>query len=115
MTPEEVVRAELNAWHGLDVDEIVSHFHLDGIWDNVALGVHRGRDEIRQAVEGYVRRTDSFDAEILNVAVNGDTVLIERVDHMVYDGNKIAARCMGAFDVVDDKIVAWRDYFNVPR
>ena len=27
MQPEDVVRAELNAWHGLDVDEIVSHFH----------------------------------------------------------------------------------------
>lgn len=114
MTPEEVVRAELQAWHGLDVDEIVSHFHPEGVWDNVALGVHRGHDAIREAVEGYVRRTESFEAELLNIAVNGNIVLVERVDHMIYDGNKIAARCMGAFDVTDDKITAWRDYFDVP-
>ena len=27
VAPDDVVRAELNTWHGLDVDEIVSHFH----------------------------------------------------------------------------------------
>ena len=115
MTPEDVVRAELKAWHGLDVDEIVNHFHPDGVWDNVALGVHRGHDEIREAVQGYVQRMDSADLELLNIAVNGNVVLTERVDHMIYDGNKIAARCMGAFEVTGDKITAWRDYFDVPR
>ena len=115
MTPEDVVRAELKAWHGLDVDQIVNHFHPDGVWDNVALGVHRGHDEIREAVQGYVQRMDSADLELLNIAVNGNVVLTERVDHMIYDGNKIAARCMGAFEVTGDKITAWRDYFDVPR
>ncbi|MET0897232.1 MAG: limonene-1,2-epoxide hydrolase family protein [Mycobacterium sp.] len=115
MKPEDVVRAELEAWHGLDVDEIVSYFHPDGVWDNVALGVHRGHDEIRDAVEGYVRRMDSAELELLNIAVDGNIVLTERVDHFVYDGNKIAARCMGAFEVTGDKITAWRDYFDVPR
>jgi limonene-1,2-epoxide hydrolase len=113
--PEEVVRAELNAWHGLDVDEIVGHFHADAVWDNVALGVHRGHAEIREAVEGYVQRMDSAELEVLNVAVNGNLVMVERVDHFVYDGNKISARCMGAFEVAGDKITAWRDYFDVPR
>ena len=115
MTPEEVVRAELEAWHSLDVDEIVSHFHPDGVWDNVALGVHRGHDAIREAVEGYVRRMDSAELELLNIAINGEVVLTERVDHFIYDGHKIAARCMGAFEVTGDKITAWRDYFDVPR
>jgi limonene-1,2-epoxide hydrolase len=114
VTPEDVVRAELNAWHGLDVDEIVGHFHPDGVWDNVALGAHRGHAEIRAAVEGYVRRMESADLRLLNIAVNGNIVLTERIDEMVYDGNKISARCMGAFEVKDDKITAWRDYFDVP-
>jgi limonene-1,2-epoxide hydrolase len=77
--------------------------------------VHRGRAEIREAVEGYVQRMDSAELEVLNVAVNGNLVMVERVDHFVYDGNKISARCMGAFEVAGDKITAWRDYFDVPR
>jgi limonene-1,2-epoxide hydrolase len=114
VTPEDVVRAELHAWSGLDAAEIVSYFSPDGVWDNVALGVHRGHDEIRKAVEGYVKRMESTTLEIVNLAVNGNIVLTERVDRMVYDGNKISARCMGAFEVVGDKITAWRDYFDVP-
>ncbi len=115
MKAEDVVRAELNAWHGLDVDEIMRYFHSDAVWDNVALGVHHGHDEIREAVKGYVQRMESAELELLNIAVNGNIVLTERVDHFVYDGNEIAARCMGAFEVAGDKISAWRDYFDVPR
>ncbi|MGO8941486.1 MAG: nuclear transport factor 2 family protein [Mycobacterium sp.] len=72
--------------------------------DNVTLGVHHGHDEIRGLVEGYVRRMESAELELLNIAVNGNVVLTERVDHFIYDGNKVAARCMGAFDVSGDKI-----------
>ncbi len=115
MKPEDVVRAELNAWHGLDVDEIVSHFHPDGVSENVALGAHRGHHEIRETVEGYVQRTEAAELKLLNIAVNGNIVLTERVDHMIYDGHEIAARCIGAFEVSGDKIKAWRDYFDVPR
>ncbi len=47
---------------------------------------------------------ESAELELLNIAVNGNVVLTERVDHFIYDGNKVAARCMGAFDVSGDKI-----------
>ncbi|OBI87184.1 limonene-1,2-epoxide hydrolase family protein [Mycobacterium asiaticum] len=75
---------------------------------------HHGHTEIRAAVEGYARRMESAGLRLLNIAVNGNVVLTERIDEMVYDGNKISARCMGAFEVRDDKITAWRDYFDVP-
>ena len=114
MAPEDVVRAELDAWSRLDVDEIVSHFAADAIWDNVPLGAVSGHDEIRKAVQGYVGRTTQGEIEILNLAVAGNVVLTERVDHFVYDGKKVNARVMGAFEVNGDKIAAWRDYFDVP-
>jgi limonene-1,2-epoxide hydrolase len=114
MTPEDVVRAELDAWSRLDVDEIMSHFAPDAVWDNVPLGAVSGHEEIRKAVQGYVDRTDEGNLEIVNLAVNGNMVLTERVDHFVYDGRKIHARVMGAFEVDGDKIAAWRDYFDVP-
>ncbi|OBK31401.1 hypothetical protein A5634_14310 [Mycobacterium asiaticum] len=115
MTPEDVVRAELKSWSRLDAAEIVSYFAADGVWDNVALGAHHGVDAITQAVEGYVKRMQSVDLKVVNLAVNGNIVLTERVDEMVYDGHPVRARCMGAFEVVGDKIAAWRDYFDVPR
>ena len=115
MGPEEVVRAELGAWSRLNVDEIVSHFAADAVWDNVPLGAVMGQHEIRKAVQGYVDRTTQGDIEILNLAVADNVVLTERVDHFVYDGKQIHARVMGAFEVNGDKITAWRDYFDVPN
>ena len=57
---------------------------------------------------------ESADLRILNIAVNGNIVFTERIDEMVYDGNRISARCMRALEVQGDKITAWRDYFDVP-
>src|ERR1700739_4324379 len=115
VSPEEIVRAELDAWSRLDVDEIVSYFAADAVWDNVPLGAVSGHTEIRKAVQGYVDRTTYGDIEILNLAVDNNVVLTERVDHFVYDGKTIHARVMGAFEVTGDKITACRDYFDVPK
>ena len=115
MSPEDVVRAELGAWSRLDVDEIVSYFAADAVWDNVPLGAVCGHDAIRRTVQGYVDRMTHGDIEIVNLAVAGNVVLTERVDHFGYDGQAVHARVMGAFEVDGDKITAWRDYFDMPN
>jgi limonene-1,2-epoxide hydrolase len=53
--------------------------------------------------------------DILAIAADGNRVLTERLDRFVRaDGSEIAAaRVMGIFEVEGDKIVAWRDYFDV--
>jgi limonene-1,2-epoxide hydrolase len=56
MTPEEVVRAELVAWDRLNVDDIVSFFTPDAVWENGPIAPFSGFDEIRKAVDGYVER-----------------------------------------------------------
>lgn len=112
MSPEDVVRAELSAWGRRDLDEIMSHFSADAIWDNVPIGVAHGYDEIRVAVQQYLSHLSDMSMDVLNLAVEGNIVLTERVDHFVWDGKAIDARCMGAFEVSGDKITAWRDYFD---
>ncbi len=81
MTPEEVVRAELDAWSRLDVDEIMSFFAESAVWDNLPFGPVTGHGAIREAVAGYIARTTSGNIEILNLAVAGNVVLTERLDH----------------------------------
>lgn len=116
MTPEDVVRGELGAWRRLDIDEIMSYFAIDAVWDNVPIEAVRGFEAIRRAVERYVKRTTSGHIEILNLATAGNVVLTERIDHFSFDGHPIDARVMGAFEVAGDKITAWRDYFDLhPR
>jgi hypothetical protein len=33
MTPEEVVRAELDAWHNLDIEAIMGYLTDDIVWE----------------------------------------------------------------------------------
>ena len=113
MSPEDVVRAELAAWSHLDVEEIMSYFAPDAVWDNVPIVAVTGLDEIRASVEEWVGGMTFFEAEMLNVAVAGSVVLTERVDHVVHEGKTLHARIMGAFEIEGDKIKAWRDYFQV--
>lgn len=111
MSPEEIVRAELTAWDRLDVEGIMSHFAEDAVWEFPG-GRFAGRDEIREAVTGYLARTGRCDLEVVNLAVADNVVLTERVDHFLFDGKTIDARVMGAFEVTGQKVTAWRDYFD---
>jgi limonene-1,2-epoxide hydrolase len=110
MTPEEVVRSELDAWHSLDIEAIMSFLTDDIIWENVPIGADSGYDEVRKVSEAALGRMTSFQGEILNVAVAGDVVLTERIDHMNWDGREVHLRIMGAHELSGDKIRCWRDY-----
>jgi limonene-1,2-epoxide hydrolase len=51
--------------------------------------------------------------DIHHLAAEGDTVLTERTDTMTVNGITAPIAVMGAFDVRDGLIVAWRDYFDM--
>ena len=51
-------------------------------------------------------------AEILHVAVDGDVVLMGRDDHWIVNGKDMHWPVMGAYEVKDRKITAWREYFT---
>jgi limonene-1,2-epoxide hydrolase len=50
---------------------------------------------------------------LVNLAVNKETVLTERVDAFVIDGREVRLLLMGVFNVHNDKITVWRDYFDL--
>src|SRR5690242_4751810 len=107
MTPEEVVRSFVDAHRRLDVDAIVDSFTPDGVWHNMPYEPANGRDAIRKITEDFFSRTTEANLEILNLAVNGDVVLVERIDHIRYDGREVNAPCMATFEIAGDKIRAW--------
>jgi limonene-1,2-epoxide hydrolase len=110
---EEVVRAELEAWSSLDVDQIMAHFAPDATWlPGFGFPTSYGYEAIRRAVEGFVKAMTSCHNEIIHLAVTGNVVLTERVDHLIIDGKTLDAPGMGSFEVSGDKITAWRDYFD---
>jgi limonene-1,2-epoxide hydrolase len=78
---------------------------------SLLIPTYSGLEDIRKAVEGFLKVMTKADIEIINLAVAGNVVLTERVDRFIYNGKPLDAPGMGAFEVSGDKITAWRDYF----
>lgn len=115
MTAEKIVRAEIAAWGTNDVDDVMSHFAEDATFD---IGPEypklTGRKAIRTMMEAFFARGRCVDLEILHLAVDGEVVLMERRDHWIIDGQQKSWPVMGAYEVQDGEIVAWREYFYPP-
>lgn len=110
--PAQVVRAFVDAWNRLDMDGVVALLAPDIDYHNMPMEPIAGK----AAVERYLRSVGPFDScdwRIVSMAVDGDTVLTERVDAFVVDGTPIALPLMGVFEIEDGLIRRWRDYFDL--
>jgi len=115
VSAEEIIRAELKAWGRNDVDEVMSHFADDAMFD---IGPSYPRlshkDAISKLMKAFFGRGTCVELEIRHLAVDGDVVLMERHDHWILDGKQATWPVMGAYEVRDQKITAWREYFHPP-
>lgn len=96
----------------MDFDAIVDALGEDVVYHNIPMQALRGRD----AVRAYLRdawRFEAVDWRMLNIATDGNKVLTERVDNFVINGHTVSLPVMGTFEVVDGRITAWRDYFDL--
>ena len=108
----ELVTAFCAEWEKVDLDAILEYFTDDAVYHNIPMAPVQGKDAIRATLEGFSGGVDKVEFEILNIAANGNVVLTERVDSF-YGEKEISLPVMGTFEVVDGKIAAWRDYFDL--
>lgn len=110
--PAAVVRSFCAAWGLLDPEALAPFLHEDILYHNMPLTPLNGKG----AVMDYLRKAGPFDHcewEIINLAVQGNTVLTERVDRFVKQGKPIALEVMGTFEIERSLIRVWRDYFDL--
>jgi limonene-1,2-epoxide hydrolase len=92
-------------------------FTSETVWVNEGISVTTGIDEAIAALEAVEKSVGIKDAcfDMLAIAADGNRVLTERLDRFERaDGSEIgSAMVMGIFEVEGDRIVAWRDYFDV--
>lgn len=112
MTNSELVMSFIAAWNGRDWDAIEALFAADVVYHNIPMEPLLGRDQAMAMIRGM--QPQEVDWEVLNIAANGDVVLTERVDNFVMeDGKRVSLPVMGAMEVREGKIQAWRDYFDL--
>jgi limonene-1,2-epoxide hydrolase len=114
--PISVVREFCAAWDRRDREAILAAFTDDAVYHNMPMEPAKGKDAVRGLVDFVLSQgPEGISFEIRDIAAAGTTVLTERVDTFRQGAKRITLEVMGAFDVRDGKIAAWRDYFDMAR
>jgi limonene-1,2-epoxide hydrolase len=109
----DVVRAFCRAIDRKDLAAAEALLDEDAVYHNIGSEPAVGRAGSLAALKFQFDMFEPIAFRILSIAVDGDTVLTERVDEITANGITAPLPVMGAFDVRDGRIVAWRDYFDM--
>jgi limonene-1,2-epoxide hydrolase len=117
-SPIEVVRRFCAGWSdNIRTVELAAFFTDDAVYYNIPLTPVTGRENIAENIDSFIRPgppgIESIEFRVINIAANGPVVMTERVDVFRRSDKSFELQVMGAFEVTDGKIDAWRDYFDV--
>jgi limonene-1,2-epoxide hydrolase len=110
----ETVRSFCDAFSRRDPDEILDFFTEDAIYHNMPMPPVQGKPGIKTVLDMFLKPSESVEFVMLKIAEGDDgSVLTERLDKFVLGGKTVELPVMGAFELTDGKIAAWRDYFDM--
>jgi limonene-1,2-epoxide hydrolase len=109
----DLVQRFCAVWSKGDLDAIMDFFADDAMYHNIPVDPVTGRDAIRATIEGFTGGVESIEFQVRNIAAAGSVVMTERVDVFTFPTTTIELPVMGTFEVSEDKITAWRDYFDL--
>jgi limonene-1,2-epoxide hydrolase len=112
MSAEKVVNAFMAAFDRKDLEGALALVTDDCHYDNVPLGDMRGRDKMREFLAPIMGGSEPVKFEIVRQAASGNIVMNERIDRFVMNGKSVALPVSGVFEVTDERISFWRDYFD---
>ena len=113
-SPDEVVTEFCKKWLTADPDELAGYFTEDAVYHNIPMAPVQGREAIKEFIAGFTAGFDGIDFQVHRQISDGNVVMNERTDVMRRkDGGEIPLPVTGVFEVVDGRIAAWRDYFDL--
>lgn len=103
----------VGAWSRLVPEELASFFTEDGCYHNIPVGPVFGRDNIRQMIAAFTAGWTATQWDLLNIVGAGDIVIAERLDRTEAGDKSVDLPCTGVFEMENNKIKVWRDYFDI--
>ncbi len=110
--PQSVVEKFFAICSRCDFDSAMIYIDEDCVYHNIPFHTARGKERIRRDLVGMGKAINLFEVEMVNIAVNGNVVLTERIDTIGGRFFKVALPIMGTLVVENGKITEWRDYFD---
>ena len=95
-----------------DFDDVIARLGEDVVWHNVGMPKVRGISRVGKLMRLFNKPQYGFEAVMHHIAENGNVVLTERTDVLIWRRLRIEFWVCGTFEVRDGKIVVWRDHFD---
>ena len=113
-SPGDLVSEFCKLWASPNPEELAGYFTEDAVYHNIPMAAVQGREAIKEFIAGFLAAFDGIDFQIHRQVSDGAVVMNERTDVMHRKGGgEVPLPVMGVFEVVDGKIAAWRDYFDM--
>jgi limonene-1,2-epoxide hydrolase len=112
---ERIVRDLCSALEKHDAEAFRPLLTDDVVYHNIPMEPAVGMDAALTFLAGFFAMFESTAIEIVNLAVRGNVVLTERVDTFTLGEKTAPLPVMGAFEIRDGRICAWRDYFDMAQ
>lgn len=112
---KQAVRDFFAAWESRDQQRILDAFTEDGVYHNMPMPVARGKEAIKGLLAMILGPATAVTFDVKHMVAEGDVVLTERVDTFQMGDKTVALDVMGTFELRDDKIAAWRDFFDLAQ
>jgi limonene-1,2-epoxide hydrolase len=112
---EQVVRDFCAAASTRDPAVLRSFLSEDVVYHNIPMDPAVGIDAAMAVIDMFVNMCEALEFDVHHLASDGSTVLTERTDRFTINGTSAPLPVMGAFQVSDGKITAWRDYFDMAQ
>jgi limonene-1,2-epoxide hydrolase len=112
---EQVVRDFCAAASKRDPEALRPFFSDDVVYHNIPMDPAEGLEATMGVLAMFMGLGEAVEFEIHHLASDGSTVMTERTDRFTVSGKEASLAVMGAFHVLDGKITAWRDYFDMAQ
>jgi len=106
------VDALLEPWRRMDIAAIAATFEPDGVLHSMMGTPIRGQASIRKVLGKHLAGIRSIEFEIRNLAITGDVVILERVDHVYTAEGKHSLPVVGVLELRAGRVREWREYFD---
>lgn len=113
MTPAETVDAFIGAIEERDVESAVALLADDCVYDNVPMEAVVGPRAVTGVLGPMITSCREVDWVVHRQVAQGHLVMNERLDRFSIAGRWVEVPVCGVWEVVDGKILLWRDYFDL--
>ena len=90
-------------------------FSDDVVYHNIPMEPAVGIEATMAIIAMFFGMSDALEFQVHHLASDGAIVLTERTDVFTIKGKSAPLPVMGAFQVAEGKITAWRDYFDMAQ